>query len=62
MKKSHTLFFYIITATIMSLMLGFCNHKIVGTAFAGDENKTDTPPSVGYTIVVDPGHGGLDVE
>ena len=25
-----------------------------------NDNLADTPPSVGYTIVVDPGHGGID--
>lgn len=25
-----------------------------------NDNLVDTPPSVGYTIVVDPGHGGID--
>lgn len=25
-----------------------------------NENSADTPPSLGYTIVVDPGHGGVD--
>lgn len=34
----------------------FCNNY----AKATDENQTDSPPSVGYTIVVDPGHGGID--
>jgi N-acetylmuramoyl-L-alanine amidase len=29
-------------------------------AFAENEGAVDTPPSVGYTIVVDPGHGGID--
>lgn len=24
------------------------------------DNSTDTPPSLGYTIVIDPGHGGID--
>ena len=29
-------------------------------AYADNQNSADTPPSVGYTIVIDPGHGGVD--
>ncbi|MBQ8468431.1 MAG: N-acetylmuramoyl-L-alanine amidase [Clostridia bacterium] len=32
----------------------------VSFAVTNDEDPTITPPSVGYTIVVDPGHGGID--
>ncbi len=29
-------------------------------AYETDEDPVITPPSIGYTIVVDPGHGGID--
>lgn len=48
------LFMFIITA-----YLGVANGKTFAFA-AENDNFADTPPSVGYTIVVDPGHGGID--
>lgn len=44
-------------------MLVLCSFSIGTTSFAlatETDNSTDTPPSLGYTIVIDPGHGGID--
>lgn len=52
----------IIKNIILTLLI-FCGFSVGTTAFAlaGEtDNSTDTPPSLGYTIVVDPGHGGID--
>lgn len=35
----------------------FCKQNVFAT---GNDNLADTPPSLGYTIVIDPGHGGID--
>lgn len=60
MKKCYKLFFYIIIAAVCSCTLGLCGYGKSFVAFATGENQTDSPPSVGYTIVIDPGHGGID--
>ena len=56
MKKLKLLFF-----VGMCIFTIFCfpNTEIFARA-AENDNFVDTPPSVGYTIVVDPGHGGID--
>jgi len=50
------LFLIFLCAIILSLVFV----KPIFAAMAVGEDATITPPSVGYTIVVDPGHGGID--
>ena len=50
---------YILFVTLFFSMLFMANFGAFVYAIEGD-NTVITPPSVGYTIVVDPGHGGID--
>jgi len=50
--------FYIFLA--LGFMLFCCPLETNFFAFAEGDDTVITPPSVGYTIVVDPGHGGID--
>ena len=47
----------VFTCTII-IMYPFSISNVVRAT--NNENTTDSPPSVNYTIVVDPGHGGID--
>ena len=52
-------FFYRLILLIISFV--FFEAGSASFAFAAnDENSAYTPPSINYTIVVDPGHGGAD--
>lgn len=52
-----------IVKSLLFLMLITCCMSFTASVSAGalePKNTTDTPPSFGYTIVIDPGHGGID--
>ena len=46
---------------LLCITAGFGLTSHASYAFSVEnDNFADTPPSVGYTIVIDPGHGGID--
>lgn len=52
-----------IIKNIIFILIIFCSLPVetMASALAPEtNNSTDTPPSLGYTIVIDPGHGGID--
>ena len=59
MKKISSFLFIVMVFCSFGLMLAVPSAVNFSHAAEG-EGTTNTPPSVGYTIVVDPGHGGID--
>ncbi len=54
---------FIVFFVFIAAFCSFCfisSPAKAGFCCAEGDNTTNTPPSVGYTIVVDPGHGGID--
>lgn len=56
LTKKYIFYIFLLAVFAFGFLLGGGS----GLCYAAGDDVVITPPSVGYTIVVDPGHGGID--